>query len=276
MKITNFEKTLQSLFDDKLDLKLYEAMDYSVSAGGKRFRPHLMFSSAKMLGIDPSVMSDVAIAIELIHTYSLIHDDLPALDNDDLRRGKPTNHIVYGEDYALLAGDNLQSVAFEYIYKALEKGFDIKLLQFFASACSKMVEGQSLDIDESYKVDVATLENVHNLKTGALIEFCMIAPLCYIKDYSNLDKLQVVGKNIGISFQIKDDILDVSTSKEILGKSNSDEENNKLTYTSLLGVSKSEEMLDSKLNEAVSILNEIGCLSEEIVEIIDFSRNRVK
>ncbi|MFV0424709.1 MAG: polyprenyl synthetase family protein [Bacilli bacterium] len=276
MKITNFEIELSKVFEDRPNMKLYEAMNYSLSAGGKRFRPHLMFSSAEMLGVDSSLMIDIAIAIELIHTYSLIHDDLPCLDNDDLRRGKLTNHKVYGEDYALLAGDNLQSLAFEYIYKALAKGFDIKLLKYFSIACVKMVEGQSLDIDESYKVDIETLENVHYLKTGALIEFCMIAPLFYLKDYSKLSDLSLVGRNLGIAFQIKDDILDVSATSEELGKSNSDIDNNKLTYTSLLGVDKSEEFLENKLKETTDILEEIDCLDKSIIEIVNYCKYRVK
>lgn len=276
MKITKFEEELRKALGHYPDLKLYEAMNYSLNAGGKRFRPHLMFSSAKMLGVDSEVMLDVAIAIELIHTYSLIHDDLPCLDDDDLRRGNPTNHIVYGEDYALLAGDNLQSVAFDYIYKALEKGFDIKLLKYFSSACIKMVEGQSLDINEDYKVDVNALEYVHELKTGALIEFCMIAPLFYLKDYTNLEKLLQVGKSIGISFQIMDDILDECSTSEELGKSNSDALNNKCTYTSMLGLENSKKLLDDKLEFALSSLEEMGYLSEEIIEIINFSRNRTK
>ncbi len=276
MKITSFENELRKVFKSNLDLKLYEAMDYSLNAGGKRFRPHLMFSSAQMLGVDSEVMLDVAIAIELIHTYSLIHDDLPCLDDDDLRRGNPTNHVVYGEDYALLAGDNLQSVAFKYIYKALEKGFDIKLLKYFSKACIKMVEGQSLDINEEYKTDINALEHIHELKTGALIEFCMIAPLFYLKDYASLDKLLSVGKSIGISFQIMDDILDVSATSEQLGKSSSDEINNKCTYTSMIGLEKSRELLESKLDFALSTLNELGYYSEEIMEIIEFSKNRTK
>lgn len=276
MKTTNFEQKLQTVFNSKNDLKLYEAMSYSLNAGGKRFRPHLMFSSAKMIGVDPDVMNDVAIAIELIHTYSLIHDDMPCLDDDDLRRGNPTNHIVYGEDYALLAGDNLQSVAFEYIYKALENGFDILLLKYFANACVKMVEGQSLDISEEYKTSIQSLEHIHDLKTGALIEFCMIAPLFYTKDYQHLESLLNVGKSIGISFQIKDDILDVSSTSEVLGKSNSDLDNNKITYTSLIGVDESVMLLNEKLDCAVKILNDLNYKSDEIMEIIEFSRNRKK
>lgn len=276
MKITNFEQYLQSVFEDKIDDKLYEAMNYSLLAGGKRFRPSLMFTSARMLGVDPELLIDVAVAIEMIHTYSLIHDDMPCLDDDDLRRGKLTNHKVYGEDYALLAGDNLQSVAFEQIYKAIEKGFDPKILKYFARACSKMVEGQSLDINESYKTDVSALEHIHDLKTGALIEFCVIAPLFYLKEYENLEELLTVGKCIGISFQIKDDILDVSMSSEELGKSNSDEANNKITYISLLGLDESKRLLDEKLDIAEKILNSTGYEVSKMLEIIDYSRKRIK
>ncbi len=276
MKSTDFEIQLKKVFEDKLDLKLYEAMNYSTVAGGKRFRPNLMFSTAKMLGINPEVMNDVAIAIELIHTYSLIHDDLPCLDNDALRRGVATNHIVYGEDYALLAGDALQSVAFNYIYKALENGFDIKLLDYFSKACLKMVEGQSLDINENYKVDVSTLENVHNLKTGALIEFCMVAPLCYLKDYSKVDYLSSAGRDLGLAFQIMDDILDVSSTSEELGKSSSDVDNNKLTYVSLLGIEESELLLDLKLKSTAEALKKFGELTQDFVEIINFSKYRKK
>ncbi|MFV0498499.1 MAG: polyprenyl synthetase family protein [Bacilli bacterium] len=274
MKKSNFEEKISLVFANKLGYKLYDAMNYSLVSSGKRFRPNLIFTVADVLGIDSEVMEEVAIAIELIHTYSLIHDDLPCLDDDSLRRGVATNHVVYGEDYALLAGDNLQSVAFEYIYKALDNGFDIKLLKFFARACSRMVEGQSLDIDENFKTNVSKLEQVHRLKTGALIEFCMVAPLFYIKDYSKFDQLLNVGENIGLAFQIRDDILDVLYDSEQLGKSSSDIDNNKITYPSFLGVDASCEKLEQILDDTIKILMSIECYSEDFENLIKYCRNR--
>ncbi len=256
--------------------KLSESVNYSVTAGGKRFRPNLMFSSAQMLGVEPELMFDLAIAIELIHTYSLIHDDLPCLDDDDMRRGMKTNHIVFGEDTALLAGDVLQSIAFEKVYDAINNGFDPLVLKYFAMSCRKMVEGQALDTDDSYKTSIDKLENVHLLKTGALIEFCVIAPLFYLKAYDNLDDFAKIGKIIGLSFQIKDDILDVTSTKEMLGKSNSDSENNKTTYVTMLGQEECESMLNAKLNEVDDILKSLSVDSKYFTEIIDFSLNRIK
>lgn len=276
--IDEFETYLNEVLinENKECSKLYESISYSLNAKGKRFRPKLIFASAISFGINPRDLFDVAVAIEMIHTYSLIHDDLPALDDDKLRRGVATNHIVYGEDYALLAGDNLQSLAFSHIYKCIEKGFDIKLLAAFATSCKEMVEGQSLDIDENYKTDISKLETVHLLKTGALIKFCVACPLFYTKDYSYYDKLIEYGENIGIAFQIMDDILDYKYSDEELGKSNSDALNDKATYISFVGIQKSEDLLAQKIENARNILSSMDIDTKELDEICEFNLKRIK
>ncbi len=256
--------------------KLYESVKYSALSEGKKFRPNLMFASANALGVEVTKVFDLALAIELLHTYTLIHDDLPCLDDDTLRRGKPCNHLVYGEDIALLAGDLLQSLAFKCIAMAIQNGSDSQVLSYFANACIEVVEGQSIDIDEDYKTSVEKLETVHNLKTGSLIQFALIAPLFYTKDYGKLESLLEVGQKLGLVFQIKDDILDYTASDEELGKSGSDFENEKNTYVSFLGIEQSKQLLEDKVSQIILTLQSLEIYTNEFEEICSFSVNRTK
>ncbi len=256
--------------------KLYDSVIYSVDSQAKRFRPSLMFAFSNALDVSDEAVFDLALAVELLHTYTLIHDDLPCLDDDVLRRGKKCNHLVYGEDYALLAGDVLQSLAFECIFNAISKGCDPMVLKYFSKFCIEVVEGQSIDIDEDYKTSVLELEKVHNLKTGALIKFAIIAPLFVKKEYFLLDVLLNVGHEFGLIFQIKDDILDYTATDTQLGKSGSDYENNKKTYVSFLGVEASQILLEKKVSTIKKLLADFKLYTREIQKICEFSLNREK
>ena len=228
---------------------LSESMTYSLTAGGKRLRPVLLLAACEMAGGDIDDALPYAAAIEFIHTYSLIHDDLPAMDNDELRRGKPTNHVVYGAGIATLAGDGLLSAAFQVMSDDmvfhLEKGDEISgrihAEQEIAAGAGVqgMVAGQTADIKaDSGEVDADLLHYIHLNKTAALIKAAVRAGL-YLggSDEDMLDSMSIYADDIGTAFQIDDDILDIKSTTEELGKPvGSDEENHKLTYVSLYGV----------------------------------------
>ena len=238
-------------------------MRYSVFAGGKRLRPILMWETARLFGKDWETVEHFACALEMVHTYSLIHDDLPAMDNDDMRRGIPTNHIKYGEDIAILAGDALLNKAFEVIAESNSPNV-VKALGVFANAAGTegMIGGQVVDLNsEGKEIDIERLQYIHSLKTGALIRCaCVLGAIlsgATDKEISAIDKFS---KNLGIAFQIRDDILDVTGDAEFLGKPiGSDEENDKNTYVKLYGIEKSEELVreySQKAKDALSIFSE--------------------
>jgi geranylgeranyl diphosphate synthase type II len=256
---------------------LIEAMTYSLEAGGKRFRPVLMMLVANAINLDYRKVFDSGVAIEMIHTFSLIHDDLPCMDDDDLRRGLPTNHKVYGEAVALLAGDGLNNLAYEYIYKTIEKNqLGVDLGRAFSNSIMRMIEGQVLDMDESQKT-LDDLINTHRNKTGALIEFCCIAPLLIAGSEDALvTRMREFAFHFGLSFQIKDDILDVEGSVANLGKSTSDVDNNKTTYVSLLGLNQAKAYLKQSIDQCKSILNELNLDTNELIMLCDYSINREK
>ncbi|MBQ1435762.1 MAG: polyprenyl synthetase family protein, partial [Clostridia bacterium] len=219
--------------------ELYDSMIYSLTAGGKRIRPMLCLEFCRTLGGDVNAAIPFAAALEMIHTYSLIHDDLPCMDDDDLRRGKPTNHKVFGEAMALLAGDALLTKAFEYATKAADKvSADrvVKAIAVLAEAAGSdgMVGGQVIDLkSEGLKIPIEKLDTLHKMKTGAMIKAsvqigCIIAGESEGKIY---DAATEYSAHIGLGFQIKDDILDVEGSTEKLGKAvGRDEKSNKSTY----------------------------------------------
>src|SRR5699024_9043471 len=218
---------------------IIESMNYSLSAGGKRLRPILTMEACKAVGGNVEDSIPFAMAIEMIHTYSLIHDDLPALDNDDLRRGKKTNHIVYGEDMAILAGDALLNYAFEVMLSnSIDKKNPNKYLKAIneiakASGIYGMIGGQVVDIQsENKQISKDKLDYIHNNKTAAIIIGCMRAGAIIGDATSNqLEKITKYAKNIGLSFQIVDDILDILGDESKLGKKvGSDIENQKSTY----------------------------------------------
>src|SRR3989339_902248 len=241
--------------------KLAKAMRYSVFAGGKRFRPLLCLATAQMLGSSPKKVLPYACAVEMIHTFTLIHDDLPAMDNSDLRRGKPTCHKVFGEDIALLAGDALNTLAFEIIAKYCDPKKVAQVSADLGNGLIKVVRGQVLDLEsEDKKISLKTLKNIHLLKTAALIESSLrIGAILGGASSSDIEALSNYGRHLGLAFQIADDILDVTAKSSDLGKpSGLDAVNKKSTYVSLLGLDKAKKMsyLESQL--AVKALNRFG------------------
>ena len=238
-----------------------EAMKYSALAESKMFRAALVFASGEVNNnMSNKSLRNLSTSIELMHTYSLIHDDLPSMDNDELRRGQDSSHIKFGEANAILVGDALQALSYEIIsddedLSSNEKVFAIKLL---ASACGKngMVYGQFLDIEsESKSLDKESIENIHALKTGKLIE-CSVMFGQIGNPKKNVKKvLKSYGKRIGLAFQITDDILEVTSNKETLGKNtNSDQKNHKSTYASILGLDKAKEKTKSLSKDAIADL----------------------
>ena len=246
---------------------LYEAMKYSLASGGKRLRPVLLLACCEFAGGNILEALPYAAAIEYIHTYSLIHDDLPAMDNDDLRRGKPTNHKVYGDAMATLAGDGLLSTAFEIMARDMTMYMDdmeqlkkrVRAMNVIAkgSGIRGMVAGQSADIEnEKNKVSNETLEYIHSNKTGALIKAAIMAGL-YLGDPDDrmIDSFSQYADNFGLAFQVSDDILDVIGDVKVMGKNpGQDTKDFKNTYTSLNGLDKAYETLDELLKNSLDAI----------------------
>ena len=259
---------------------LKKAMAYSVDAGGKRIRPLLVLATLEDIGSRSEDALTVACAVEMIHTYSLIHDDLPCMDDDDFRRGKPTNHKVFGEAVAVLAGDALQALAFRSLTELdstpPEKTVAIMKLLGSASGAEGMVGGQILDMEgEEKQLSLEELETVHLNKTGALLSFCIEAgAILGDLDEEGSDRLRSYAKNIGLAFQIKDDILDITSTTEQLGKTaGSDTTSQKSTYPSLLGLEGAIERLEyhhQTAKEAIGFLGDdssmLGMFADYIVE----------
>lgn len=284
MKTDYISVTEKYLFDFLPDLnckekKLIESMKYSLEAGGKRVRPCLVFEFAQLCGENPEKAAPFACAVEMIHTYSLIHDDLPCMDDDDLRRGKPSNHIVFGEDTALLAGDALQTLAFEIMSsdktaeligdKACRKG--VNTLAKYAGAVG-MVGGQVIDLmSENTNAPIETLREMDYKKTACLIKAsCELGCICAGAEEKYIKAASEYGECIGIAFQIQDDILDVTSSNEELGKPvGSDMENSKSTYVSLLGIDKCRELVDELTEKA---LKSLEVFSGDISSLSYFAR----
>jgi len=245
---------------------LADAMMYSLKSGGKRIRPILMRETCQCVGGNKEDVMSYASAIEMIHTYSLIHDDLPAMDDDDLRRGKPTNHKKFGEALAILAGDGLLNFAFEVMLDdAVAKGEQrfLKASQMIAKAAGRkgMIGGQVADIEsEGKKVSGEILDYIHLNKTAALIKASVLVGAVIGQcSEGEFEKLEHFGENLGLAFQIKDDILDVTGTEEVLGKPiGSDEKNNKSTYVYLYGLEEAKIKLETLTNESLDILNEIN------------------
>ena len=220
-------------------------MSYSVLAGGKRFRPLLAYTTASLYDIDLKKVDACACAIELIHIYSLIHDDLPAMDDDDMRHNQPSCHKAFGEAQAILAGDGLQALAFEVLTREelIEPNIRIELLKLLAISAYEMAEGQSIDLSiVSKKVDIEFLNSMHQKKTGSLIS-CAVkfgALLNTNIASKDIDILNSFSNNIGLAYQIQDDVLEISSTEEVLGKcQNSDLEKEKPTYPAILGLDES-------------------------------------
>ena len=271
--------------------RLMEAVKYSLMAGGKRIRPILCIAACEAVHGDFQKVLPVACAIEMIHTYSLIHDDLPAMDNDDLRRGKPTCHIQFDEATAILAGDALLTLAFQ-ILSSEESTQDhnnenhdavtrLKIINILSNAagCNGMVEGQMLDISSEEKLlDLDELEDMHSLKTGALIEASVstgaISGGCNDRE---LEHLVSYAKKTGLAFQIIDDILDVEGDPLLMGKcAGVDENRNKNTYPSLMGLENSKRSAKKLVSDALSLLDIFDNSADALRKIADYILNRNK
>ena len=268
-KIEHIEAVLEKFLpkEEGYAAIVMEAMNYSVLAGGKRLRPMLMEETYRMFGGDASVIEPFMAAQEMIHTYSLVHDDLPCMDNDEYRRGRKTTHAVYGEGMAVLAGDALLNFAFETACKAFLLTDDVKRVADALTVLSRkagiygMIGGQTADITaEEFppeKVTEELLMYIHENKTAALIQSSMmIGAILAGADEKQVNDIENIGYNIGIAFQIQDDILDVTGTFEQLGKPiGSDEKNDKVTCVSLMGLDKAKEEVERLSNEAVALLN---------------------
>lgn len=266
----------QSIEQLKAPTIIKEAMDYSLQAGGKRIRPILLFATIAAFEKDPVIGLYPATAIEMIHTYSLIHDDLPSMDDDDLRRGKPTNHIKFGDAIAILAGDALLTYSFETITNipnelaSAETKLAIIRLLSQAAGAEGMVSGQVEDIQaEGKTVTIEQLEHVHVHKTGKLLESSVLAGAILAEASTRqIDMLKKFAYHIGIAFQIRDDILDVEGSEQALGKPlGSDEEKDKQTYPSLLTMAGAKDTLSSHINEAYVSLDQTGLQTDYLKQI---------
>ncbi|AIT09963.1 octaprenyl-diphosphate synthase [Candidatus Francisella endociliophora] len=264
---------------------LFDAMQYSFFSGGKRIRSQFVHIIGNIFSIDKQDCHRIAFAIEAIHTYSLIHDDLPAMDNDTLRRGKPTCHIKFDEATAILAGDALQALAFEVLQDVkisnIEQQKKINKLLSICSGASGMVGGQQLDIEgENKKLDLKELETIHINKTAKMFTASIVMP--YILSTNHCQKVEQLltqlSQLIGLCFQIKDDILDVTKTTQELGKTSSkDLDSNKSTYVALMGLDKAIEYLHSKQLEITHILKELSNYqihSQDLKQIIDLVINR--
>ena len=269
-KVREIEDSLQNYLPKQKGYQkiIMEAMGYSLLAGGKRLRPMLMKETYTLFGGHSKVIEPFMAAIEMVHTYSLVHDDLPAMDNDEYRRGRKTTHVVYGEDMAILAGDALLNYAFETAVKAfvlepedsLTIGNAIRVLGEKAGIYG-MIGGQVVDVRSAgCKISGELLAFIYRLKTGALIEASVMigAVLAGAKE-EEIGKMEEIAGKIGLAFQIQDDILDVTSTTEILGKPvHSDEKNEKTTYVTWKGLEKAKEEAARLTEEAVEELRSIG------------------
>ena len=278
-RVTEIKSITQSYLPEEKGFQrtLLEAVDYSMLVGGKKLRPLLMQQTYVMFGGSSAVIQPFMAAIEMIHTHSLIHDDLPAMDNDEYRRGKKTTHVVYGEAMAILAGDALLNLA----YETASRAFDMEpenpgIGRAFQILSGKtgydgMIGGQSVDVE--YVNQPLTQEQlyfIYRLKTGALIEASMmIGAVLAGASEAEIEKVQQIARNVGLAFQIQDDILDVIGEQETLGKPvNSDEKNNKTTYVTVKGLEKAQEDVAAYSEEAIKILDELSCDNEFLRELI--------
>ncbi|MEC4896238.1 MAG: polyprenyl synthetase family protein [Oscillatoria sp. PMC 1051.18] len=263
--------------------KIYEAMRYSLLAGGKRLRPILCLSTCTLMGGTVAMAMPTACALEMIHTMSLIHDDLPAMDNDDYRRGKLTNHKVYGEDVAILAGDGLLAYAFEYVATETKNVPPQRIVQVVARlgravSAAGLVGGQVVDLEceGNSEVSLDTLNYIHTHKTGALLETCVVSGAILAgAESSDLEKLSRYAQNIGLAFQIVDDILDITATQEQLGKTaGKDLVAKKATYPSLWGLESSKVQAKQLIEAANAELADYGEKAEPLRAIANFIMNR--
>ncbi|WP_432707041.1 polyprenyl synthetase family protein [Gottfriedia acidiceleris] len=277
------DEMIKSVERLKAPEKLKESMSYSLQGGGKRIRPLLLFATLDAFGNDPLIGIKPACALEMIHTYSLIHDDLPCMDDDDFRRGKPTNHKVFGEDLAVLAGDGLLTYAFKLITEMnvfhVSDQVKLQLISELAIAAGPegMVAGQVADMEgESKELSGEELQYIHERKTGKMLMYPVIAGAIISKATAEqLSHLTQFAYKLGIAFQIQDDILDVIGDEEVLGKPvGSDVENDKTTYVKLYSVEGAKERLHTFITEAKQHVRACGIKDDYLISICDFVENR--
>ena len=279
--LARYQKQIENALDRALPVtdcapeKLHQAMRYAVLGPGKRIRPVLVYATGEALGQSLERLDNAAVAVELIHAYSLIHDDLPAMDDDDLRRGRPTCHKAFDEATAILAGDAIQALAFEVIVanEGAESGRTIEMVRDLASASGSlgMAGGQAIDLAAvGTALNLAELENMHLHKTGALIRASV--KLGFLasesEDRELAARLDAYARCIGLAFQVQDDVLDVEGDTEVIGKpQGSDSESNKPTYPNLLGLEGAKQAALNLCNEAIENVSTMGESAETLVEI---------
>ena len=264
-------------------VSIHQAMRHSVFAGGKRLRPILCLEAARMIDHDASGVEDLAAALEMLHTYSLIHDDLPALDDDDLRRGRPTCHKAFGEAIAILAGDALQTYAYEVLAglrcPAEPRLHIVREIAHATGTVAGMIGGQVVDLEaEHTRPDAATLDYIHRAKTGALITACLVTGALYAGAAAEqVNTIRQFGELAGLAFQIADDILDMTQSSEQLGKTaGKDVAAEKVTYPALYGLEASERKAQELVEQACSCLAPFGSRGNTLKELAHFLVERKK
>lgn len=279
-KVYEIESILQQYLPQQKGYQklIMEAMAYSLLAGGKRLRPMMMQETFRLFGGTSKVIEPFMAAIEMIHTYSLVHDDLPAMDNDEYRRGRKTTWVVYGEDMAILTGDALLNYAFETAVKAfIIEPEDALLIGRAVGVLGEkagiygMIGGQVIDVKNSgHAIEKEVLDKIHELKTSALIEASMmIGAILGGASEEEVKKVEQIAKNVGLAFQIQDDILDVTSTEEVLGKPvHSDEKNEKTTYVTLFGVEDASKIVESKSNDAIEILHSLSGKNDYLEQLL--------
>jgi geranylgeranyl diphosphate synthase type II len=272
--------------EDAFPSTIHKSMHYSLMAGGKRLRPILALAAAEAVGGDEEMVIPFSCAIEMVHTYSLIHDDLPAMDNDDLRRGKPTSHKVFGEGIAILAGDALLTHAFitvsnpEYA-KDLDPAIRIKIIHELAKASGTegMIGGQVLDLEaQNRSLGLDELSTIHKLKTGSLIKASTkIGALAAGADKRDVEILSAYGQHIGLAFQIMDDLLDIEGAEEIIGKtSKSDLTNHKSTYPAIIGIEESKKKARESIDTALAAIEHLDHRADALRRLAHYTITREK
>ena len=279
--IDNHLKKILSESDQSSE-ELCQAMEYSVMNGGKRIRPMMMLASAITIDVDTQRIIPFATAVELLHSFSLIHDDLPCMDDDSIRRGQPTTHVKFGEATATLAADSLQSLAFESMANAKfpeSKSSQLKLISMIANSIGSagMAGGQSLDLDsENKKLDPLSVENIYMLKTGKLLQASILGPTYFRKlDEEKVLALKNFSESIGVAFQIQDDLIEAEGDADIIGKSvESDKSKNKAAYPILFGIDQSKKRVKNLYESACDSLKVFGESSNSLREMAEIIISR--
>ena len=275
------ESLLENYINSLPDSTTKSAMLYSLTAGGKRIRPHLLYTVLKGYSVNPEIGNPFACALEMIHTYSLIHDDLPAMDNDDLRRGLPTCHKQFDEATAILAGDGLLTYAFEVAASSNEASDTVvKCISILSQMAgpSGMVYGQQLDLEaENKEIDWNMLQRIHEHKTGCLLTAPLLMGCILAKHEEDIPTWKKIGFSLGLAFQVQDDILDIELTAKEFGKSNSDQKNHKGTSVSILGIERAKEVMNDLYQSATQEIRSLtGFESAELLEYVHQIQQRRK